>query len=135
MNFSLFKMTETVFCGDSVLWILRVPPDGNCLFSSLAHQIFFPETVINGVPAAEFLRSTVINFIRRNLSVYSPSIIAEAFEVQDALHLSSDFSFSVFHFVTFPPYVKTVSSPPLSLARDQLRIPHISPTLVVPSRT
>ena len=127
MNFSLFKMTETVFCGDSVLWILRVPPDGNCLFSSLAHQIFFPETVINGVPAAEFLRSTVINFIRRNLSVYSPSIIAEAFEVQDA--------FSVFHFVTFPPYVKTVSSPPLSLARDQLRIPHISPTLVVPSRT
>ena len=47
---------------------------------------FFPETVINGVPAAEFLRSTVINFIRRNLSVYSPSIIAEAFEVQDAHH-------------------------------------------------
>ena len=48
---------------------------------------FSPEAVINGVPAADFLRSTVTNLIQCNLSLYSSSIIAEAFEVQDALML------------------------------------------------
>ena len=85
-------MTHVVFCDNIVLFILNMPPDGNCLFSSLAHQIFGSQQSIDGVAAPKFLRGRVVQYLRNNLSEYSPCLIAEALIVQRSLTLPDNFS-------------------------------------------
>ena len=66
-------MSKLVFCKNYVLSILRVAPDGNCLFSSLAHQIFGGRRDINGVLPSIFLRHKIIDYLWANLGQYTPS--------------------------------------------------------------
>lgn len=82
-----FTMSKLVFCKNYVLSFLRVAPDGNCLFSSLAHQIFGGRRDINGVLPSIFLRHKIIDYLWANLGQYTPCLVAESFTVESALHL------------------------------------------------
>lgn len=65
-------------------------PDGNCLFSSLAHQLFYePRDSLTHKKLTKKLRLDVTKFIRQNISLFKHEIKGRIYEVNDAENIEN----------------------------------------------
>lgn len=87
LNCETFEKVECVFKDGTtyLLEVVQIPGDGNCLFSSIAHQLFKQEVnSAKHIQSTNALRADVVKYIEENIAEFLHELRGHLYELKDS---------------------------------------------------